>query len=193
MGESMYDEEDILVAIRRHVWAATFDADEIGIVVSEDFLMEPAQKAWLRERIDAELRSKLAEEATWPTVTDCDRLDQVFETLQAQGIMVEQDVGMTKSDALEIVTEAFQWAQEDGEAEGIEGYCYYTGQDLEHVFEAGELWLGFGHFAGKEELALEIGERIKSTLEVAGFVVQWQGDEQARMVVKGFRWQRRSP
>lgn len=189
----MYDEEDILAAVRRRVWAANFDADEISIIVSEDFLLEPAQKDWLRARIDAELQSKLAEEATWPTVTDCDRLDQVFESLTAQGVMVEQDAGMTKSDALDIVTDAFEFAQEIDEADGIEGYCYYHGQDLEYALSAGDLWLGFGHFSGKEDLTLKIGELIKSALEAAGFVVKWDGGAAARMVVEGIRWQRRSP
>lgn len=193
MGKSIHDEEHILAAIRRHVWAANFDADEIGIIVSEDFLMEPAQNDWLRARIDAELQIKLADEATWPTVTDCDRLDEVFNALNAQGVMVEQDAGMTKSDALGIVTDAFEFAQEIDEAEGIEGYCYYHGQDLEYALSTGDLWLGFGHFSGKEDLALEIGQRVKCTLEAAGFIVEWDGGTAARMVVKGIRWQRRGP
>jgi hypothetical protein len=188
------NEAHVLSAIRRHVWAGTYDAEEIAIIVGEEFFPPgQADYDWLRARIEEAFRPKRAEEATWPAVTDCDRLDQVFETLQTQGIIVEQDAGLTKSDGLEIVTEAYEDAQADGEGEGIVGYCYYHGQDLERVMKCGDLWLAFGHFSGKKKPGVDMGQRIKHALEAAGFAVEWDGSIGTRLLVKGLRWQRRSP
>jgi len=190
----MDNKADVLSAVRRHVWAGTYDAEEIAVIVGEEFF--PPGRAdfdWLRARIEEAFRPKRAKEATWPAVTDCDRLDRAFETLQTQGILVEQDAGLTKSDGLEIVTEAYEAAQADGEGDGIEGYCFYHGQDLERVMGGGDLCLAFGHFSGNKELGVGIGRRIKHALEAAGFAVEWDGSIGTRLLVKGFRWQRRSP
>jgi ankyrin repeat protein len=59
--------------------------------------------------------------------------------------------------------------------------------------ESGDLWLAFGHFSGKKKLGVDIGRRIKHALEAAGFAVEWNGSIDRRLLVKGFRWQRRSP
>ena len=190
----MDNEANMLSAIRRHVWAGAYDAEEIATIVGEEFF--PPGKAdndWLRTRIEEAFRPKRAEEATWPAVTDCDRLDRVFKGLEAQGIIVEQDAGLTKSDGLEIVTEAYEDAEAEGEGASIIGYCYYHGQDLERVMKTGDLWLAFGDFHGDNERRAEIGRRIKRALEDGGFTVTWSGSVGERLLVSGLRWQRRSP
>lgn len=190
----MKNEAYALSAIRRHVWAGMFDAEEIAIIVGEEFF-QPGQADydWLRARIEEAFQPKRAEESSWPAVTDCDRLDKVFESLQAQGIIVEQDAGLTKSDGLEIVTDAYDDARADGEGEGIVGYCFYHGQDLERVMKTGDLWLAFGHFSKQKKLAIDVGRRIKEALATAGFAVEWNESVGTRLLVKGFQWQRRSP
>jgi hypothetical protein len=190
----MDNKANVLSAIRRHVWAGTYDAEEIAIIVGEEFY-SPGQVDydWLRARIGEAFRSKRSEEATWPAVTDCDRLDRVFEGLEAQGILVEQDAGLTKSDGLEIVTKAYEDAKADGEGESIEGYCFYHGQDWEWVMKTGDLWLAFGHFSGDEARGVDIGRRIERAFKAAGFTVEWDGSIESRLLIKGVRWQRRSP
>jgi hypothetical protein len=188
----MDNEADVLSAIRRHVWAGTYDAEEIVLIVGEEFF-EPGQvdNDWLRARIEEAFRPKRAEEATWPAVTDCDRLDRVFEGLEAQNILALQDAGLTKSDGLEDVFEAYDDA--GGERSGIEGYCFYHGQDLERVTKTGKLWLAFGHISGDKKPGVDIGRRIQRAFEAAGFAVEWDGSIGTRLLVKSFRWQRRSP
>jgi hypothetical protein len=179
-------------AIRRHVWAGTYDAEAIAIIVGEEFF-PPGQVdyKWVRARIKEAFLPKRAEEATWPAVTDCDRLDRVFEGLETQNILALQDTGLTKSDGLEDVFQEYEDA--GGEESGIEGYCFYHGQDLETVMKSGRLWLAFGHISGKNKPGVDIGRRTKRALEAAGFKVEWDGSIGKRMLVKGFRWQRRSP
>ena len=102
----MDDKAEALRAIRRYVWSGSYDAEEIAIIVAES-MSEPDQD-WLRTEVETEMAKKRAEEATWPATTDCDRLDRVFEALEAQGIIALQDAGLTKSDGLEEVTETYE-------------------------------------------------------------------------------------
>jgi hypothetical protein len=182
---------ETLELIRRYVWSGLYDPEEVAIIVGEE-MSEPEQfdEDWLQAQVEQEMARKRAEEATWPATTDCDRLDRVFEALEAQGIIVEQDAGLTKSDGLEDVTEVYE--DSGGEKSGIVGYCFYHGQDLDHVMASGELWLAFGDFRGDNQRGVEIGRRIQRALEDAGFTVKWNGSIGQRILIKGIRWQRRS-
>jgi hypothetical protein len=187
----MDDRAEALEVIPRYVWSGLYDPEEVVLLVGES-TWGPGEydEDWLRAEVEKELAKKRADEASWPATTDCDRLDQVFEALEAQGIIVEQDAGLTKSDGLEDVTETYEDA--GGERSGIIGYCYYTGQDLEHVLASGDLWLAFGEFLGDDVRGAEIGRRIKRALQDVGFTVEWSGSVRERLLVKGFRWQARS-
>ena len=56
----MDHEEDILSAIRRHVWVGTYDAEEIVIIVGEEFFPPgEADNNWLRARIKQAFRPVL--------------------------------------------------------------------------------------------------------------------------------------
>ena len=188
----MDDQSEILHSVRRYVWSGLYDLEEVAIILAESWgLLGQSGEAWLRAEAEKEFTKKRTEEATWPATTDCDRLDRMFAALEAEGIIVEQDAGLTKSDGLEIVTEAYEDAQADGEAAGIVGYCYYHGQDLDRVMASGDLWLAFGDFTDDGERGVEIGSRIQSALRDAGFTVEWSGAVRERILVRGIRWQRR--
>ena len=186
----MDNEAVALDAVRRYVWSGMHDAAEIVEIIDEA-IFEPGQidKGWLRAEIEKAFRQKRAEEETWPEVTDCDRLDRVFEELEEQGILALQNAGYTQSDGLADVSQFYREA--GGEQSGIEGYCFYHGQDLERVMESGELWLAFGHVSGEDGPGAEVGRRIKRAFEAAGFAVEWDGSIKTRLLVKAIRWQRR--
>jgi hypothetical protein len=169
-----------LDAVRRYVWSGMHNADEIAEIIDEA-IFEPGQidQDWLRAEIAKAFRLKRIEEETWPKVTDCDRLDHVFESLGEQGILALQNAGYTQSDGLSDVSQFYHEA--GGEQSGIEGYCFYHGQELERVMESGELWLAFGHLSGEDEPGVEIGRRIKRAFEAAGFTVEWDGSVKTRL------------
>jgi hypothetical protein len=179
--------------VHRYIWSGLYDPEEVTIILAESWgLLGLSGEVWLRSEVEKEFAKKRKVEETWPATTDCDRLDCVFAVLEADGIIVEQDAGLTKSDGLEIVTEAYEDAQADGEAAGIVGYCYYHGQDLDRVMESGDLWLAFGDFTDDGERGVDIGRRVQSALRDAGFTVEWSGSVRERILVRGIRWQRRS-
>ena len=117
----------VLDAIRSHVWSG-FDSPADVDRVIDDLLEGDADEALLRAAVGPEFARKQAAEATWPPTTDCDRLDAAFTTLDAQGIIALQNTGYEMSDGLTEVAEALH---RRGGREGVGGYCFYHGQDLE--------------------------------------------------------------
>lgn len=178
-------------AVRRYVWSGFYGTDEIIEIIDES-IFRPGEidQTWLRGEIKKAFRKKRAEEKKWPEVTDCDRLDEVFETLEEQGILALQNACYTQDDGLADIAQFYE--EEGGEDSGIEGYCFYHGQDLERVMDSGELWLTFGHVDGDAEQGVAIGRRIQEVFAKAGFDVLWDGSINTRLMVKGIHWQRRS-
>jgi hypothetical protein len=55
------------------------------------------------------------------------------------------------------------------------------------------LWLAFGSFPPNRKRAIAVGQMVREEFEQAGFTVEWDGTAELRILLKRFRWQRRSP
>ena len=86
------------------------------------------------QAIDGEFQRFLAAQASWPLVTDCDRLDIVFAALNERGVVGLQNAGYMQDDGYDAVWEAHPDAADD---EGMIGYCFDHGQDMERVIRGG--------------------------------------------------------
>lgn len=181
---------DILRRVRSIVWAGKDDADEIAIMIEEEFGDE-AGEDWVEEAIQREVVAKRKEEKTWPKVTDFDRLDRAFTILEAQGIIALHRAGFTQSDGLEEVEDAYQKA--GGKNSDYAGHCFYTEQDQEGALDGRGLYIGFGHLSGNNAKGVEVGKPLRAAMEREGFKVEWDGTIGARLYVKKFCWQRRGP
>jgi hypothetical protein len=140
--------------------------------------------------VDDAIAAHEAEKASWPEVTDCDRLDAVFEALNRRGIIALQNAGYTQSDGQDDVREVYCGTPD---AQHIVGYCFYHGQDLERAVEGGGLSLAFGpvHPQDEQTKGLEVGRRIVEELRRAGFQPQWNGTFNERISIPQFDWKRR--
>jgi hypothetical protein len=185
------DKAAVIEAVNLHVRSGFYGTDEIAEIIDETIL-EPGEvdRDWLRAVIADAFAKKQREEAKWPKETDCDRLDQLFDALNEEGIIALQNAGYTQSDGLSDVTEAYREA--GGEQSDVTGYCFYHGQDLERVVEGGDLWLTFGDIGGDDDKGTRIGHRIKTAAESKGFKVDWGGSIKTRLLIKGIDWKRRS-
>ena len=184
------DKDAVIEAVNFHVRSGFPDADEIAEIIDETVL-EPGEvdQDWLRTVIAGAFAEKQREEATWPKETDCDRLDQLFDALNEDGIIALQNAGYTQSDGISDVTE--EYLEAGVEDSGVTGYCFYHGQDLERVVESGDLWLTFGDIDGDDDKGIQIGHRIKKAAEAKGFEVEWDGSIETRLLMKGIDWKRR--
>ena len=179
----------ILDAIRSHVWSG-FDSPEDVHQVIDDLLEGDADEEFLRAAVGPEFAHKAAAEATWPETTDCDRLDAAFEALNAAGIIALQNTGYEMSDGLTEVAEAMH---QRGSREGVQGYCFYHGQDVERAVKGEALMRAFGSLDDDHTHKLEVGRRVREILESRGFTVQWNGEAGTRLNLPGLDWKRRGP
>ncbi len=184
--------EEARDSIRYYVWSGYYDADEVFTIIDEEvFDGDGEDEAWLRGAIRREFRKKREAERDWPEVTNCDRLDRVFEALRGRGILARHRCGLTIQDGVDVVWGLYK--EEGGKRSGLIGYCFYHLQDMEAAMWGDGMWLAFGSFSRSAEHGVEIGHLIREEFERAGFAVEWDVTIKSRPFLKGFRWQRRSP
>ncbi len=116
--------------IRFRVWSGYCDRGEVFDAVDEDvFGADGEDEEWLRRAVAREFRKKREAERTWPAVTDCDRLDRVFESLRVRGVLTRHRCGLTIQDGLDVIDSLY--AEAGGKQSGLTGYCFYHLQDME--------------------------------------------------------------
>jgi hypothetical protein len=178
----------VLDTIKICVWSGFCDKDDVHEVI-DDILEDDADEALLRASVAIEFEKKATAEASWPDETDCDRLDQVFDTLNSNGIIALHNAGVTMSDGLRDVGEELH--QRNGTA--ITGYCFYHGQDVERAVAGDGLMLAFGDLNDDNAAKVVVGNVIKDALEKGGFNTEWNGDSESRIKIPSIDWKRRSP
>jgi hypothetical protein len=181
--------KELRVAVRNAVWSGFYTQEEVAEMLTdwiEDDEGDPDEAA-LGVALQKEFADKKAAEATWPRVTDCDRLDRAFADLRAKGIIALQNAGYTMSDGLYDVGEALAQVGR----KGIRGYCFYHGQDLERALDRMGLMLAFGSLDDEPTRKIEVGQTVQAALQEVGLVVEWKGDPESRLQLPLLDWKRR--
>ncbi|MDB5331472.1 MAG: hypothetical protein JWP03_2623 [Phycisphaerales bacterium] len=153
----------------------------------DDMLEEDADESMLRSAVVPEFEKKAAAELEWPRSTDCDRLDEVFDALNARGVVALQNAGYTSSDG---IADSFEIVHKRGR-DVCKGYCFYHGQDLDRVVNGKGLWLAFGDLENDKDGKTAIGNLVKETFESFGFEVEWDGNPERRLRIPKLDWRRR--
>lgn len=153
----------------------------------DDILEEDADESMLRDSAAPEFAKKIEAEMKWPKITDCDRLNTVFNALDKQGVLCLHNAGFEMSDGH---TEAFETMSKLPKGRYF-GYCFYHGQDVERALAAQGLMLAFDHVNGDVPDKLKVGLALKAELERAGFALEWDGTSDQRINIPKFDWKRR--
>ena len=154
------------------------------------------------DRVTSELS---AEKATWPAVTDCDRLDRVEKKLEKKGILLWQASPCCNTcseaelpDRIDVITE-----RSPGFSERVRGYAFFIDQNLPEMLSENTLllvYLAYGWFSPDDsevpdeddkEHALAIGHEVCGCLREEGFDVRWDGDF-SRKIGLSLNWRRRA-
>ena len=137
--------------------------------------------------VDA-ISAQLGRESEWPAETDCDRLNQAFDALEAADIVARQDFSCCGTcGSAEMQDEMAEVADSGAE---VRGYAFYHGQDTESAAAGDNLFLAYGSRVPTEEASLGIGHEIIATLSRFGFSPVWSGSLAQRILVP-ITWQRR--
>jgi hypothetical protein len=183
-------DREVVEQISTLVRSGFFGRDDMLDIVCEDLFPGEVDPDEVLSVIDAESRKLAAEQSSWPAVTDCDRLDDVFEKLIKRGIAALQNAGYSQDDGYDAVWQAFPDASDNP---NTIGYCFYHGQDLEGATRGEGLCLAFGPVNAGDEAAKgpQVGRIIREELEKAGFQVSWDGTFNQRILIPKFDWKRR--
>jgi Ankyrin repeats (3 copies) len=110
------------------------------------------------------------------------RLEPVFAALEAGGLVVLQDAGVTQSDGFSDCAEVFE--EKGGTSAGLHGFCFYSRQDLNRVKRTSALSLSFwGAPEGAEPDMRRVGQQVVDAFEQAGYTVHWNGSGGSRPTV----------
>ena len=178
----------IFEAIKTHVWSGFYSPAEVQRII-DDLLEDGANEDWLRAQVLPEFERKAVAETLWPPITDCDRLDAAFESLEDERILALHNAGYAMSDGHE---DAAEILEESGSDKYI-GYCFYHGQDVERAISGGGLLVAFDHIYGEVPEKASIGQAVRAALEAEGLVTEWNGDAEMRINLPHFDWKRRGP
>ena len=167
------------------------DRDRIIEIVTEE-MYEPGElnAEEVEAAVDAATAAHERQKASWPPVTDCDKLDSVFASLSSKGVIALQYAGYTQSDGYEDIAEAYHVHPN---RDSIIGYCFYHGQDLARAVDGGGLYLAFGPMDPKKESTEgpRIGALVAEELKQVGFNVRWNGTFDQRIFVPEVEWKRK--
>jgi hypothetical protein len=183
MNES---EEYIYNAIKTYVYSGFYDEPRIQEMIS-DIMEDDADEAILRKIPSELLKKKAQEERSWPSLTDCDRLNRSFMTLNSENIISIQNAGYTSSDGHEEVGKIHKTKPYGT----FRGYCFYHGQDLERAVNGDGLMLAFGDMKDTEDGKQLVANRIIEVLIGAGLDPKWTGETNRRIEIPGLKWMRR--
>lgn len=192
-------EAKLIEEVREHVRTAvgrggkTFAdvlEDAVECFLDEGYDDEAAVKRICEAEIEVAFAKHLAAQATWPEVTDCDRLDRAFEVLNDGGIVAEHDFACCQNCGLAEIGEPIQEAADAGV--DVSGFAFYHAQDTDRAVQGGGLYLTFGHVDGGEVSGVAIGRIVADALNDAGLETDWDGTFGKRIGVR-LDWKRRIP
>ncbi len=183
--------DEVIFEIQTHVRGGFEDEDDIfDIIADEAFELSGPERDEARSEIARIWAEHEAEKASWPAVTDCDRLDSAFRALSRMGIICLQNAGLTQSDGYQDFREALSRHPNPME---VQGYCFFHGQDLARAVNGQGLYIAFGPSdpQQEEQEGPTIGKLVLAELERVGLSVVWDGTFDQRIFVPKLRWQQR--
>ncbi|MFF7727819.1 DUF6891 domain-containing protein [Streptomyces sp. NPDC008001] len=175
---------------RRMIRCGFDTAEEIAEAVSDYFHADggtPLSVPAARRIVRRLWRERLAEQESWPEVTDADRVAAAFAALNGSGVTARMHFACCGNCAsAEIGGEA---------AEGDHGFVFFQYADTQHAAEAGSLLLTYGAHgtAPGDEATAAVGREVAAALVAAGLTVRWDGDPDRAIRVEPLDWRRRLP
>jgi hypothetical protein len=149
-------------------------------------ILRPIAERLTREAVTAHLH----DQATWPEMTDCDRLDAVMTELTQNGIVCRQNFSCCGNCGVAEIGGELKAEREAGL--DVRGYAFYHRQDTEAASRGSGVYLNYGAVKYGEAALLHIGQEIVAALERHGLETRWNGKASTRIGID-LDWKRRMP
>ncbi len=116
-------EPEIIEEISVFVRSGFYDKNVIGNIFCEEvYAPGELDPDAVSAAIDTEFSKWESDKPTWPSVTDCDRLDAAFAAMNKRGIIALQNAGYTQSDGYDDFLDAYD---KHARKSSVIGYCFY--------------------------------------------------------------------
>lgn len=135
------------------------------------------------------LEEHARQQAKWPALTDCDRLDAAFAALEVAGIVCRQDFADCLSCGYSKIWNEISEQQRMGRE--IRGFTFFHQQDTDCAARGGGIRLGYGSILEENiPSELAVASEVADMLRCHDLTVEWDGTISKRIVVS-MNWQRR--
>ena len=164
------------------------DVEEIAVDFFEDEVDLELLRGPAKEFTRKAFNAHRAEQASWPAVTDCDRLDSAFAELEERGIISRQNFSCCGTCGSAEIAEPMDAAMAQGK--DIRGYTFYHQQDTDAAVEGDGIYLCYGAKGGGMRAGKKIAAEIVEVLRNHGLKSEWNGWLVTRIHVP-LDWKRR--
>ncbi|WP_335931860.1 DUF6891 domain-containing protein [Streptomyces sp. PTD5-9] len=156
------------------------EAAEEYLVTDEERPVTDAQARRLAERLWLE---RVEEQRRWPDVTDADRLERAFASLEERGITAREHFTCCRACGLgEISAEG---------REDARGFVFFHAQGTERAAAGQGLSLYYGGFDESAETTAAVGREVAAALGEAGLTVRWDGSPDQAVELFPLDWRKR--
>jgi hypothetical protein len=160
-----------------------------AVEIFSDLVIDPASaRAAATAVADRAVAAHRGAQASWPPVTDCDRLDAAFTELDGAGVLARQHYRCCATCATQDILEELQQADKAGRP--ARGYTFFHVQDTEHAVGGEALYLSYGTAETGSTAAVAVGHEVVDTLRRHGLEPSWNG-RVAHRICLPLQWQRR--
>jgi hypothetical protein len=183
--------ESLTDYIRREVAAGFTTVGEIAqeaVRRGELYVEEGRLRQHVERTLREEIQHHLQKQATWPEVTDFDRLEAAFNDLENAGIVCRHNFSCCGSCGSAEIWNEIEAAQSHRQT--ICGYAFYDMQGTESAVEGYGLCLNYGSVLGDEQASVEIGHQIVKAVQAHGLKADWNGSLDTRISLQ-MDWKRR--
>lgn len=193
-GIELTTREAILDFIHTRVWEGIHGFETIReqvIQCSEEI------EIWIEEEISRHFMEKRMIEGTWPSYTDCDRLEGVFRDLTAMNILSLHAPACDLTGSYGAIREA--WVADGAEHSTKIGYAVYSTKCVRSAIGSCSFTLAYGiipvaprvHEQGIK--TVDIGNIIVDIMKSHGLSAALGTPQSHQITISPFCWQRRSP
>jgi hypothetical protein len=162
--------------------------DEAVAIFADTSLPPDALRGAALRLAEQATATHLAEQASWPETTDCDRLDTAFAALDADGILARQHFSCCGSCGANEIHDEIDQAIKAGQP--VRGFVFFHIQDTEGAVGGESLFLSYGSPDRDKDVAVAIGHEVVGVLREHGLHPAWNG-RHANRIGLPVTWQRR--
>lgn len=165
----------------------------------EGFSTETAPtEAFVATEVDKAIEAHIELQASWPPITDCNRLDCAFDEMNELGILALQHFACCQTCGFAEIEEEIAAAKSDGI--DVHGFVFYHRQDTETAVQDGEIHLSYGAVIDGQmadgdqavvtKATIALMDTVVATLARHGLKATWERTLAKRLHI-ALNWKRR--